>query len=250
MKPEIITSKQNAALVHARKLLRSRAYRQQCQEYIAEGTKLLEEALKWKAGVKMILLSEALVCPGVPDEIRVLQIPEDLMRQLSLQEQPQGAMFVCSLPAPRMQMPQGGSIILDGIQDPGNLGTILRTADALEVPVILTEGCCDAYSPKTIRASMGAVFRTPPGRACKRDIMEACRAAQVELMATAMTEGAADIRTVALNKAAVIIGSEGQGISEELLQAAQKRIVIPMQARCESLNAAVAAAIVMWQMKQ
>ena len=108
MKPEIITSKQNAALVHARKLLRSRAYRQQCQEYIAEGTKLLEEALKWKAGVKMILLSEALVCPGVPDEIRVLQIPEDLMRQLSLQEQPQGAMFVCSLPAPRMQMPQGG----------------------------------------------------------------------------------------------------------------------------------------------
>ena len=158
-------------------------------------------------------------------------------------------MFLCrTLPddAPALR---GGTLLLDGIQDPGNLGTILRTADALQIPVVLLEGCADAYNPKTVRASMGAIFRERPVCMTRRQAVSACRAAGIPIYAAAMSEDAADVRTLALGRAAVVIGSEGQGVCRELLDASDRRAVIPMSPRCESLNAAVAAAIVMWQMK-
>ena len=134
--------------------------------------------------------------------------------------------------------------------DPGNLGTILRTADALEVPVVLAEGCADPYGPKTVRASMGAVFRTRPQLGSREEIARCCREQGIPLLATALSEAAVDLRTVPLNHAAVIIGSEGRGISLEFLDLSERQVIIPMNPRCESLNAAVAATIVMWQMKR
>ena len=139
---------------------------------------------------------------------------------------------------------------LDGIQDPGNLGTILRTADALEVPIVLLDGCADAYNPKTVRASMGAVFRTQPVSMTREQAAAACREQNIPLLATAMSSDAVDLRQAELRAAAVVIGSEGQGICQKLLDAADQKIIIPMSPRCESLNAAVAAAIVLWQMKR
>ena len=143
-----------------------------------------------------------------------------------------------------------GTLLLDGIQDPGNLGTILRTADALQIPAVLLDGCADPYNPKTVRASMGAVFRTQPVRMTRQQAIAACRDAGIPLLATAMSADAVDLRQAELPSAAVIIGSEGQGICQELFDAAQGKIIIPMSPRCESLNAAVAAAIVLWQMKR
>ena len=143
-----------------------------------------------------------------------------------------------------------GTLLLDGIQDPGNLGTILRTADALQIPAVLLDGCADPYNPKTVRASMGAVFRTQPVRMTRQQAIAACRDAGIPLLATAMSADAVDLRQAELPSAAVIIGSEGQGICQELFDAAQGKIIIPMSTRCESLNAAVAAAIVLWQMKR
>ena len=141
-------------------------------------------------------------------------------------------------------------LLLDGIQDPGNLGTILRTADALDIPVALLDGCADPFSHKVVRASMGAVFRNVPVQVSWQEAVQACKDAGIPVAVTALSERAEDLRHARLGQMAVVIGSEGQGVRKELLEAAQTELIIPMNPRCESLNAAIAAAIVMWQMKQ
>ena len=141
-------------------------------------------------------------------------------------------------------------IVLHHPSDSGNLGTILRTADALEIPVILSSGCADPYSAKTVRASMGAIFRTPPQMGEPQAVLDACRAQKIPLAVTALSHQAVDIRQGNPAECAVVIGSEGRGVSAAFLQAAQRQLIIPMHPRCESLNAAIAAAIVMWQMRQ
>lgn len=247
---EIITSRRNPILLHTKKLLTSRAYRQACGEFAADGVKLLEEAAKWFSGLHTVIAEEETKLCKLPDAVRVVRVPKDVMQSVSLMDAPQGAVFLCYQPEPKPAQVLPGSLLLDGIQDPGNLGTILRTADALQVPVILLDGCADAYNPKTVRASMGAVFRTQPVRMTKEQAIAACVEKHIALLATAMSDDAVDLRQEALAASAVVIGSEGQGICRELFDAAQKKIIIPMSERCESLNAAVAAAIVMWQMKR
>ena len=146
-------------------------------------------------------------------------------------------------------MPQPGMLLLDGIQDPGNIGTILRTADALQVPVALLEGCADPYGHKVVRASMGAVFRTPVVQTDWETVRNACAAAKIPVAVTALSERAEDIRNAALGQMAVVIGSEGQGVRQQILLQADRELIIPMNPNCESLNAAIAAAIVMWQIR-
>jgi TrmH family RNA methyltransferase len=163
---------------------------------------------------------------------------------------PQGALFLCRLAEKKSFTPKPGMLLLDGIQDPGNLGTILRTADALEVPVALLEGCADPYNHKVVRASMGAVFRTPVVSTTWQEVKTACSDAGIPIAVTALTDRAKDLRQADLNTLAVVIGSEGQGVRKEILDAADAELIIPMNSNCESLNAAIAAAIVMWQIKQ
>ena len=250
MSETVITSRHNPLLVHVRKLQSSRSYRRKCGEFAADGTKLLEEAAKWYPGLHTVIAQEGVALCSLPESVRVVRVPESIMRDVSLMDTPQGALFICNLPEEKPAEVAPGSLLLDGIQDPGNLGTILRTADALDVPVILLDGCADAYSAKTVRASMGAVFRTQPRVMTREQAVDSCRRQRIALLATAMSEDASDLRYVPLSSAAVVIGSEGQGVSRELLAQADKKIIIPMNERCESLNAAVAAAIVMWQMKR
>lgn len=172
------------------------------------------------------------------------------MESISPMETPQGALFLCKLPEPKPFVPVPGMLILDGIQDPGNVGTILRTADALDVPVVLLEGCADPYSHKVVRASMGAVFRTPVLQSTWAEVRSACIAAGIPVAVTALSSRAKDLRQAELKGMAVVIGSEGRGVRPEILEAADGELIIPMNPHCESLNAAIAAAIVMWQMKQ
>ena len=170
------------------------------------------------------------------------------MESISPMQSPQGALFVCRLPQDSAFVPQKGMLLLDGIQDPGNLGTILRTADALDVPVVLLEGCADPYSHKVVRASMGAVFRRPTVRTTWDTVKAACTEVGVPVAVTALSQRAQDIRGADLREMAVVIGSEGQGVRREILDQADAELIIPMNPHCESLNAAVAATIVMWQM--
>lgn len=245
-----IESRHNPLIVHLNKLLTSRSYREKCGQFAAEGTKLLEEAAKWYSALDTVIVQSGVEICALPAHVRVVEVPEALMRAVSQQDAPQGAAFICNLPQKKTAHVAAGSILLDGIQDPGNLGTILRTADALSVPVVLLDGCADAYSPKTVRASMGAVLRTQPQRMTREEALASCREQKIKLLATAMTDSACDLRKMPLSNAAIVIGSEGQGVSRMLLDAADASVIIPMNERCESLNAAIAAAIVMWQMKQ
>ena len=250
MNMEKIVSRHNPLWTHLRKLQSSRAYRYEQGLFTADGTKLLAEAVRWYPGLETVILSEEVPCPTLAQAVRVVRVPQELMQSLSTMKAPQGAIFICRMPEPRPLTVRPGCLILDGIQDPGNLGTILRTADALEVPVVLTEGCADPYSEKTVRASMGAVFRTQPQQAQAEAVLLACGNAGIPLAVTALSPAAKDLQTAALAQMAVVIGSEGKGVSELFLRRADQELIIPMHARCESLNAAVAAAIVMWEMRR
>jgi TrmH family RNA methyltransferase len=181
--------------------------------------------------------------------VEVVRVPEEIMAYVSPMETPQGALFLCKVPEKKVFTPQKGMLLLDGIQDPGNLGTILRTADALDVPVVLLEGCADPYSHKVVRSSMGAVFRVQPVQAAWEQVSAQCSAEKIPVAVTALSERAEDIRKADLDAMAVVIGSEGQGVRPEILSRADAQLIIPMNVHCESLNAAVAATIVMWQMK-
>ncbi len=245
---EKISSRKNPLLQQVKKLLTSRKERENTGLFVADGTKLLEEAVKYCPGLDTVILSEG-VEAQVPDHVRLVRVPKDVMASVSPMETPQGALFLCRMPEKTRFCPQTPMLLLDGIQDPGNLGTILRTADALEIPVALLEGCADPYSHKVVRASMGAVFRSPVIQTSWAEAKELCAAANIPIAVTALSQRARDIREVNLKTIAVVIGSEGKGVRREILDHADQELIIPMNARCESLNAAVAATICMWQMK-
>lgn len=243
-----ITSRKNPLLQQVRRLLSSKKERESAGLFVADGTKLLAEAVRYDPGLETVILADG-VEADVPAHVNVVRVPKDVMASISPMETPQGALFLCRLPERKDFVPKAGMLLLDGIQDPGNLGTILRTADALDVPVVLLEGCADPYSHKTVRASMGAVFRVQPVQANWEQVSVRCAAAGISVAVTALSERAQDIRKADLPSMAVVIGSEGRGVRPEILEQADTQLIIPMNAHCESLNAAVAATIVMWQMK-
>ena len=245
---EYISSRKNPLLQQVKKLVSSRKEREKAGLFVADGTKLLEEAVKYCQGLHTVILSDS-VEATVPEGVRIVRVPEDVMASISPMETPQGALFLCRLPEKTEFIPKPGMLVLDGIQDPGNIGTILRTADALEIPVVLMEGCADPYNHKVVRASMGAVFRTPVIQSTWAQVQEYCKAAGIPIAVTALSNRAKDIREENLKEMAVVIGSEGRGVRREVLESADAELIIPMNPRCESLNAAIAAAIVMWQMK-
>ena len=246
---QVITSRKNPLLQQVKRLLTSRKAREEAGLFVADGTKLLAEAVRYFPGLDTVILSEG-VEAEVPESVRLVRVPSDVMASNSPMETPQGALFLCRLPEKKAFEPKPGSLLLDGIQDPGNLGTILRTADALDIPVALLEGCADPYSHKVVRASMGAVLRTQPVQTTWEQAQKDCVSAGIPIGVTALSDRAKDLREAPLQKMAVVIGSEGRGVRQEILDSADAELIIPMNAHCESLNAAVAATIVMWQMKQ
>jgi TrmH family RNA methyltransferase len=234
-------------LQQVKKLLSSRKAREEAGLFVSDGTKLLAEAVKYYDGLDTVILSDG-VEAAVPDQVKMIRVPGDVMESISPMQSPQGALFLCRLPEKTAFVPKKGMLILDGIQDPGNLGTMLRTADALNVPVVLLEGCADPYSHKVVRSSMGAVFRTPVVQSDWASVQTACKEVGIPIGVTALSDRAKDLRSADVKQMAVVIGSEGQGVRKEILESADAELIIPMNPRCESLNAAVAATIVMWQM--
>lgn len=235
-------------LQQVRRLLSSKKERESTGLFVSDGTKLLAEAVKWWQGLETVILSDG-VEADIPEHVRVIRVPEDVMESISPMQTPQGALFLCCLPEKTPFVPKPGMLLLDGIQDPGNLGTILRTADAFGIPVALLEGCADPYSHKVVRASMGAVFRTQVQQTTWEEAKTACAKLDIPVAVTALSDRAVDLRSAPVGGMAVVIGSEGQGVRPAILEQAAQELIIPMQPQCESLNAAVAAAIVMWQMQ-
>lgn len=251
MKVEHITSRQNALMTHLRKLASSRAYRKKSGEYLCDGVKMLEEALKWGAEVKTAVFSEGVAIPQLSESVRTVCVSGELMRSVSPMETPQGALFTVALPEITVPEKLTGQhyLVLDGVQDPGNVGTILRTADAFACDgVFLVNACADLYNPKTARATMGAIFRREAYSVTPQALFSLLGKSGVPLYGTALREDTLPLPQADLSCAAVAIGSEGRGLSQEMLDACEKTLKIPMSPRCESLNAASAATVVLWEM--
>lgn len=251
MNVETITSRQNALMTHLRKLASSRSYRKKSGEYVCDGTKLLDEALKWGAPVRTAVFADGVEIPALPEGVRAVRVSEELMRSVSPMETPQGALFTVALPETKLPetLPGRHYLVLDGVQDPGNVGTILRTADAFECDgVFLVNACADLYNPKTARATMGAVFRREAYSVSPEELFALLQKSGVPLYGTALREDTVPLANADLSRAAVAIGSEGRGLSQQLLSACERTLKIPMSPRCESLNAAAAATVILWEM--
>ena len=250
---ERITSRRNPLLEQVRRL-DTAALRRKAGVFLCDSPKLVGEAVQHGVSVQCVIAADGVAFPeGLPENVRRVTVPADVMASISPMPTPQGMLALCALPdmAAPARLSPGRYVVLDGVQDPGNVGAVLRTADAFGCTgALLLPGCADPYGPKTLRAAMGAVFRTQPVSMTRQQAIAACREAHIPLLATAMSADAVDLRQADLCNAAVVIGSEGQGICPELFAAAEQKIIIPMSPRCESLNAAVAATIVLWQMKR
>ena len=251
----IITSRENEKIKQVVRLLASAAERRERGLFVAETPKLVLDLLTYgavpeelycteKALAAHPLLAQA-ACP-------LYVIGEAVSQKLSAQKSPTGAYLVARLPAAAAGPFQkdGRYVCLDRVQDPANVGAALRTAAAMGfTAAVLGDGCADPFSPKALRASMGAAVKLPLYRG---EIGALCRqlaAAGVDVLAAAL-EGACDIGTYRPRAGvAVLVGSEGQGLSPEALSAATVRLRIPMAGNTESLNAAAAAAIFLWEFR-
>ena len=244
---EHITSRKNPKIQHIKKLGSSKAYRTECGEFLCDGRKLLEEAVSNGAEVLTIVYCGEV--PAVmPEGAAVIEVTRDIIEYVSPMKTPQDVLFVCKMPHKSEAFASGGKyIVIEEVQDPGNVGTIMRTARAMGYDcVILLPGCADLYSPKTVRSTMGAIFRQNAIEA-DFEFLRELKNNGVTLMGATLAEDSVDIRTVKFENFAVCIGSEGRGLSNELLELCDKKIIIPMMQECESLNAAMAAGIIMWE---
>ena len=242
-----ITSRKNEKAVHLKKLGASGEYRREHGEFLCDGGKLLLEAIKWGAEIHDVLFCGE-PPEGLPAGARAFSASRDVIDAVSPLKTPQDVVFSCAIPEEREKDIPAGSILLENMQDPQNVGAILRTANAFSVPAVVTVGACaDPWSPKAVRASMGAIFRQKLIQADYGDI-EALKGAGLRIFGAALGDKSEDIREVSLENAAVAVGNEGGGLSEKLISLCDKLVIIPMNTQCESLNAAVAASVIMWEM--
>ena len=247
---EIITSRSNRLIKHIRKLTSDREYRRSSGLFFGEGPKLLAEALKAGTVVEAVVTARGVDLP-VLDGLWRAEVPADLLDSLCDTRSPQGVLFLAKMPVltPPERLTGDRWLILDGLQDPGNVGTIWRTADALGADgLVLVNHCADPFSPKTVRATMGACFRLPVYEAETQALPGLLERSGLPLYAAALGEDSVTVGAIRLNRCAVVIGSEGRGVSPGLLRLSEKTVKIPMRERCESLNAAAAATVILWEM--
>lgn len=245
---EHITSRHNPLMGHIRRLAGSAAYRWETGEFLCDSPKLLQEALLWQAEITAVVTISPL--PRLPEHIRQVQVPEDVMASISPVKTPQGVLFTCRLPQAPLPRSLTGRryVLLDGVQDPGNVGTILRTLDAFDADgLLLTGGCADPYGWKAVRSSMGAVFRRPIYSGTPEELAALLHRSSLPLYGAALREDTVDARQADYTRCTLAIGSEGRGLSREVLDLCGQTIRIPMSDRCESLNAAIAAAVLLWE---
>lgn len=247
-----ITSRENPTIKQVAKLVASRAQRKKENLFVCEGFVLLEEALRSGLAIQQVFCLEDRL-ERLPQGLScdVFAVPAGVLQRISDVEQPQGVVFTCTVPTGVAAVCGSRFLALDNLRDPGNLGTILRTAEAFGLDgVILLGDCVDLWSPKTLRAAMGSAFRVPVYR------MESAAALQAQLApldvpmyAAALHRDSRSITQVSLQRACVVIGNEAHGVSDETLAACDGSLIIPIHT-AESLNAAVAASVFAWEMSR
>lgn len=248
---EKLTSRRNNVCIHVKKLGADRSYREKSGQYICDGIKLLEEAIKCNVTIDIVITAAGLPFP-LPVNTRIYTAERTIIESISSLKSAQDTLFVCRMPPPQIKpgcaFVKGIHILLDSIQDPGNMGAIIRSANAFGIDsIILTGTFADPYNPKSLRASMGAIFRQSICCMEASRLAELKRSDGVMFIGTSADDRGRDITGADLFDAVIAVGNEGHGLSEEILALCDEMVTIPVSNGCESLNAAVAASVIMWE---
>lgn len=254
---QVITSKENEMIKNIKKL-KEKKYRDQENKFIVEGIKMVQEAILEQASIDKIVICEDCINDGTIEQELLYKIAkkdciyvsEKVFESITDVTNPQGILAIINKQNAEEQINYNEDIIvvLDGIQDPGNLGTILRTIDSVGLTqVILSENTADSYNPKVVRSTMGAIYRVKILKT--NNIIETLKNVQKNKYKVISTSLQTDksIYDIEYKKLAIVIGNEANGVSEEVLKLSDAKIKIPMLGKTESLNAAVATGVILYE---
>ena len=257
----IITSKDNPVIKLYQKLSSSKKDRLQYGLFVLEGLRIVEDALREDGGVSQLIFTKQ-AYEKYADELfqadlrdtKTLVISNELGNKIASTSTTQGVFAICRIPVEKAPVfaENGRYAVLFGLQDPGNVGMIIRTADALGIDGIFMCGSCDLYSPKVIRSTMGSVFRTNIAIENDTDALFAMlEEGGVESSAAVIDKDAVNVTAHNFTgRQAVFIGNEGNGLPREVSNACTSRMTIPMAPHSNSLNAAMAAGLFLWELRK
>ncbi len=254
----LITSNENSNIKLYVNLSASKKARDEHNLFTLEGSRLIKDAVLEKSDINTIFATESAL-ERDKDFLReyadrILLISDGIAKRLSNTKSNQGVFAIVNKTENKSLCSQnlkGKYVVLNNIQDPGNLGTILRTADAVGISgVILCENCCDLYNPKVVRSTMGSLFRL--NIYTESDFCDVCRILKsqgIKTYAAVVSKQAGEIRSVEFaENSAIVIGNEGNGLRNEHINLCDECVTIGMNGNINSLNAGIAAAILMWEM--
>lgn len=253
----VISSKDNETIKKLKKL-KDKKYRDQENCYIIEGIKLIKEAIQENAKIKLIIICDD--CKqenNIEEDIKYeiakyecIYVTEKIFLSITNVINPQGMLAVIEKEQQDSEINYEDDLflILDDIQDPGNMGTILRTADSLNLKqIIISKESADIYNPKVVRSTMGAIFRM---KIIQSDnlvkTLKEMKKHKIKIITTSLQTNK-KIYDIEYNKTAIVIGNEANGVSKEILEIADEKIKIPMPGKTESLNASVATAVILYE---
>lgn len=253
-----ITSRENPAVRHYIRLRDRKKTRYDEKLFVAEGLRIVLDALQYPCLVQQVFLTESAwekyagtVQQAMQETGQCFRIPDAVGKLMTDTEHTQGVFAVCRMPEQKLPIDSRKKyLVLYRLQDPGNMGMILRTCDALGADGVLLSQCCDLYSPKVIRATMGSVFRVPVLELHDApELLALLEEHQIQSYASVPSAQALSLTECPPGAGcAVWIGNEGSGLPETVIQACHHAVTIPMRGGAESLNAAMAAGILLWEM--
>lgn len=257
--PDVIISQQNQIVKHV-KLLHEKSKRDKLGQFFVEGHRIVEDALQNDASIEFAAISEAgmgkretedLVCRLKEKGLLIYEVSDKIFKEISNTESPQGILIVLRRPKFDIEnVIKDGEffVLLENIQDPGNMGTIIRTADAAGASgVVVSKGCVDIYNPKVLRSTMGSIFHLPIVKVDNfEETIYDLKNNRFNVLAAHLDGQTWHFDVDMKNKTAVVIGNEANGISDSVAKEC-KLIKIPMQGKSESLNASVSAAVIIYE---
>lgn len=256
----LITSKDNPNIKFFRKLTESKKFRRETGMFTLEGARLISDALDEFAELSCVFVTESFSryqgeALYFPEGTSLFYISDELGKSISDTSSTQGIFAVCKCiarPHFTQTVKRGGRyLLLRCIQDPGNLGTIIRTADAVGLDGVFLSECCDLYNPKAVRATMGSLFRVNVSEAEFEEIFPIFEERGVPTYAAVVDRDAVSLTDCDFSEGgAVLIGNEGNGLPKEVAERCTKKLTIKMNGNINSLNAAMAAGIIMWELEK
>lgn len=252
----LISSRENPIIKEAAALVSNKKARKEAELFVVEGARLCSEACKSGAEVLRLFVTEEAekkypeyLSALLSEAKEVYNITDSVAKKISDTKSPQGVFAVCRFSEKPIDLEQNGVfVLLSGLQDPGNIGTILRTCEAMNVRGVFLCGCADCFSSKVLRGTMGCIFRLPIKVFSETaEALSLLKAANVTTYASALAENALLLPDVKFSKkSCVLIGNEGNGLEHRVIEECDNVVMIPMPGKAESLNAASAAAIMIY----